>query len=131
MVLSFLHWKERWLVETESTVTSSFEMLTVLLGRRDLRCTWSPRSLDGLASGWPWEGAHTWGCTHNNFAPPLSKDPHSEPLPGYLWGTFLKGCNAGGTCQNDPPGYCLGAQVVMAMLDCELPQARAVALASP
>lgn len=85
MVISFLYWKIRWLSETESTVNSRFEILTVLLVRRALRCTRGPGSLGCLTFGWPWEDAHT--CC-SSFAPELGKDPHSEPLPGYPWGTY-------------------------------------------
>lgn len=39
-----------------------------------------------------------------------------------FWGTFFKGCKAGGTCQDDPDGCFWAAQVAVAVLDHELPQ---------
>lgn len=73
--------------ETKFTVTSSFEILTMLLGRMALQCPWSPGSLGCLTFGWPWQGTHTWGSALISFAPQFGKDPHSELLPGYPWGT--------------------------------------------
>lgn len=122
-------------VETrvQTSVSTSFEMLTMLLGTGALRSTRSPRSLDCLTSSWPREDARTWGSTRNNFAPQLGKDCHSEPLPGYPWDTDWgrNGCKTGRTRQNEPLSSCLADQVVMTVLDHELPQTRAVALASP
>ncbi|KAB1267978.1 Transcription factor HIVEP3 [Camelus dromedarius] len=54
-----------------------------------------------LPDFWLILGGHTHlGLYSDQLCPQFGKDPHSEPLLGYLWGTdwIRKGCQAGGTC---------------------------------
>lgn len=82
-----LCWKVGWLGEMKSTVTSDFEILTVLLGRRALGGSRSSGSLACPTFSWPLEDTHTEGSTRTNCAPELRKNPilsHFRGIPGAL-----------------------------------------------
>lgn len=124
MVISFLHWKIKWLSETESTVTSRFEILTMLLGRRAPRCTWGPGSLGCLTFGWPWEDALAAPALPLSLARTHILS-HFQDNPGAL-------ARQGKATKLEEPARMIlpSDPVITTVLHCELPQARVVALAS-